>query len=189
MKSIIAVIIAFFTLISSGSLEKHDPIDPADVPRVMMFTMHNNWAWGIQQSVMVIDSDGKCYSHYTDNSNYDYSYGHYPDGWIDLGEDGWYEKLLEITNNEPSGKLTSNEVYQIQKNIENFESWGNLPVKDYNDGCFDYGVKTLYGVYFAEGGMGVAELACVGDAMECKDSKEVRKFVNGTGLLSMKKFN
>lgn len=189
MKSIFAVIIAFFMLMTSGHRKiPVDPVDPADVPRVMMFTMHNNWAWGIQQSVMVIDSDGNCYSHYTDNSNYAYNYGNKPDGWIDLKEDGWYDKLLEIANGEPTGKLSASEVDHIQKNIGSFESWSSLPVKKYNDHTCDFGTKALYGVYFAEGGMGVAELACEGDAMECRDSKEVMKFVNGTGLLSMKTF-
>lgn len=190
MKSIFAVIIAIFTLMTSGSREVNDPIeiDPANVPQVMMFTMHNNWAWGIQQSVMVIDSDGNCYSHYTDNSNYDYNYGNMPDGWIDLREDGWYDRLLEIASGAPTKQLTKIETSNIRSNVANFEKWGTLPVKEYNDGCCDYGVNTLYGVYYAEGGMGLTELACVGDAMECRDSKEVMKFVNGTGLMSMKKF-
>ncbi|MDE6732606.1 MAG: hypothetical protein K2J77_06995 [Oscillospiraceae bacterium] len=189
MKSIIAVIIAFFTLLTSGhGGTTGDPVDPTDVPRVMMFTMHNNWAWGIQQSVMVIDSDGNCYLQYTDNSNHDYNYGNMPDGWIDLKEDGWYEKLVEITETGEYINTFTENANLIRNNVGNFESWGKLPVKEYNDGCCDYGVNTLYGVYYAEGGMGLTELACVGDAMECRDSKEVMKFVNGTGLMSMKKF-
>lgn len=195
MKSIIALILLILTLFTSGRggtvppIGTVDPVDPADVPQVMMFTMHNNWAWGIQQSVMVIDRDGNCYSSYTDNSNYAYNYGNYPDGWIDLKEDGWYEKLLEITKTgDKNGTLPDNYANLIRANVGNFESWGKLPVKEYNDGCCDYGVNRLYGVYYAEGGMGLTELACVGDLMECRDSKDVMKFVNGTELLSMKTF-
>lgn len=191
MKSIIAVIIALFTLMTSGrggTVPPVDPVDPADVPQVMMFTIHSNWAWGIQQSVMVIDRDGNCYLSYTDNSNYDYNYGNMPDGWIDLKEDGWYEKLVEITETGEFINTFTENASLIRANVGNFESWGKLPVKEYNDGCCDYGVNRLYGVYYAEGGMGLTELACVGDLMECRDSKDVMKFVNGTGLMTMKTF-
>lgn len=192
MKSIVAVIMTLFTLLTSGcGGESSPPVDPADVPQVMMFTMHNNWAWGIQQSVMVIDRDGNRYSYYTDNSNYDYKYHDKPDGWIDLKEDGWYEKLLDILENgESKGTLPGSTAGYIRQNVANFESWKDLPVKKYNDHTYDYGTNVLYGVYLdVNGEPRFSELACVGDAMECLDSKDVRKFVNNTGLLSMRKFD
>lgn len=193
MKSIIAVIMTLFTLLTSGcgTADPADPVDPADVPQVMMFTMHNNWAWGIQQSVMVIDRDGNCYSHYTDNSNYAYNYGNKPDGWIDLKEDGWYEKLLEIAeNDELGGTLPESDAGYIRQNVGYFESWKDLPVKKYNDHTYDYGTRVLYGIYLDENGNPCfAELACVGDAMECLDSTDAMKFVNKTGLLRMREFD
>lgn len=192
MKSIIAVIMTLFTILTSGCGEGNaPPADSPDIPQVMMFTMHNNWAWGIQQSVMVIDRDGNCYSSYTDNSNYDYNYQKKPDGWIDLKEEGWYEKLLEVIDNgDKKETLPESDAGFIRQNVKNFESWSDLPVKKYNDHTYDYGTSVLYGVYLdANGDPCFAELACVGDAMECADSAEVRKFVNKTGLLSMRKFD
>lgn len=152
-----------------------------------MFTIHNNWAWGIQQSVSVIDRDGKRYSQYCDNEKYEYKYDHMPDGWIDLKEDGWYEKLLEIAENgETEEKLSESSASYIRKNVRNFEDWSSLSVKKYKDHTYDFGVKTLYGIYLDKSGKPcLAELACTGDAMECADSPDVVKFVNETGLLEM----
>lgn len=192
MKSIIAVIMTLFTILTSGCGEGNaPPADSPDIPQVMMFTINSNWAWGIQQSVMVIDRYGNCYYQYTDNSNYAYNYQKMPDGWIVLDEDGWYEKLLEIAENgEPRGTLSENDAGYFRRNVKNFESWKDLSVKKYPDHTYDYGTEALYGVYLDENGEPrLAWLACVGDSMECLDSAEVRKFVNKTGLLSMRKFD
>lgn len=183
MKTIIAVILVLLPLFHFQYADQ--PVDTSQTPQVMMFTIHNNWAWGIQQSVTVIDRDGNCYSRYTDNSNYGYNYGNMPDGWIDLKEDGWYEKLLEISDTgEVENKLSENTASYIRRNVANFESWGSLPMKKYPNGTCDYGTRVLYGIYPDEDGEPCyAELACVGDSFECADSPEARDFVNITGLM------
>ena len=189
MKALMAIwfaILQFFSYSDGGTL----PEDPAQIPQIMLVTIHSNYAWGISQNVMVIDRDGNCYSHYTDNSNYDYNYANLPDGWVDPSENGWYEKLLEIAENgEPEGTLPENATGYIRQNAANFEGWGSAPVKKYDFYTCDYGVRTLYGVYLNDSGEPcLARLACVGDLTECADSASAARFVNDTGLLDLDGF-
>ncbi len=191
MKRFFAVVLALLSTLMFSGCKSALPEDTSHIPQIMMFTIHNNWAWGIQQSVTVIDRDGNRHSQYCDNEKYDYKVDHMPDEWIDLKEDGWYEKLLKIAENGETGaKLSETEAGYIRKNARNFAGWSSLSVKEYIDAhTFDYGVKVLYGIYLDEDGEpSLARLACVGDTMECVDDSDAMKFVNNTGLLSMRKF-
>lgn len=191
MKKFFAVGLALLSILMFSGCKSALREDDSRIPQIMMITVHNNWAWGIEQSVTVIDRDGNRHSQYCNNEKYDYKVDHMPDEWIDLKEDGWYEKLLEIAENGKAGvKLSETEAGYIRKNARNFAGWSSLSVKEYVDAhTFDYGVKVLYGIYLDEDSNPcLARLACAGDSMECADSADARKFVNGTGLLRMDGF-
>lgn len=159
-------------------------VDVSKIPQIMMITEHQNYADDISQSITVIDREGNRRSMYCFNTN---RADGKPEEWVELSEDGWYEKLLDIAENgEAKEKLSKEDAEYIRQNVMNFEQWSSLPVKEYKDHTYDFGVETLYGIYFDDSGKPcLAELACIGDAMECADSNEVIKFVNKTGLLYM----
>lgn len=187
MKKLLTIGLALLSLLMFSGCNEAQHKDASRIPQIMMIRIHNNWAEGQQQSVTVIDRGGNLRSQ----SCYKNGYGDPPDEWVYLSKDGWYEKLLEIyENGEPGIKLSENEAKHIRQNVRNFAAWSGLPVKEYADHTYDYGAKALYGVYLDENGMPcLARLACVGDAMECADSAEARRFVNETGLLKMRTFD
>lgn len=182
MRKISYVLLAFaMALILPGCAEKK--IDLSRIPEIMLVKIHVNYAEGQQQTVTVIDREGKCRS----SSVSKVGYGEHPEGWVDLSEDDWYARLLDISENGSAGGNLS-DVRSVWQSAERFSDWSALPEKVYDTYSFDYGSDILYGVYYENGAPKITELACAGDVPSCKDGAEVRDFVNGTGLLTFYNF-
>lgn len=185
MKRLFVILCAIvLALTLSGCDKGMEPIESVEisqvVPEIMMIKVHQNYAWGRHQSIIVIDRDGKCRSQSVGRND-----GEMPEGWVELSEDGWYDALLGIAENgEPNGRLTEEAVEFVLRNMQYFAEWSELPVKEYETQMFDYGAVTLYGIFYdADGKPQKVMLARAGDVPYCLDSKDVMRFVNRTGLL------
>lgn len=178
MRKILCVLLTLMmALMLSGCSEEE--IDLSRIPEIMLVKIRVNYAWGQDQTVTVIDREGKSRS----SSASKVGYGEYPEGWVDLSADDWYARLLDISENGSVGRNFTN-VRSVWRSVESFSDWSKLPEKDYGTQSFDYGSVILYGVYYDNDVPTITELARAGDVPSCKDSAEVRRFVNGTGLLS-----
>ncbi|MDE6732001.1 MAG: hypothetical protein K2J77_03905, partial [Oscillospiraceae bacterium] len=148
MKRVLIVLLTLlltfaFTACDDGT-EIIESADISQLPEIMMIKVHENYAWGRHQSIMVIDRDGKRRSQSVGRND-----GEKPEGWVELSEDGWYDALLGIAKNgERDGHLTDNKVDIILRNAQYFSEWSGLPKKEYEQQMFDYGAVTLYGIFY-----------------------------------------
>ena len=182
-KVLIIMLTLLLTLAISGcdeGMESIESVDISQLPEIMMFKVHENYAWGRHQSITVIDRDGKCRSQSVGRND-----GEKPEGWVELSEDGWYEDLLVIAEKgERNRSLTENKLGVIRRKAQCFSEWSGLPEKEYETQMFDYGAVTLYGIFYdADGKPQKVRLAGAGDVPRCLDSSDVMRFVNRTELL------
>lgn len=181
MKKVLIILLTLLlTLTVSGCDKGTDSVDISQLPEIMMIKVHTNYAWGRHQSIVVIDRDGNCYRQSVGSND-----GEEPSGWVEFSEDGWYEDLLGIKENgEPNGSLTADTRGAVQWNAKYFAEWSALSVKEYETQMFDYGSVALYGLYYdADGKPQYVMLATAGDVPYCRESADVMRFVNKTGLL------
>lgn len=175
MKKFLSVFLTAVMLFALSGCNTDDEIgEYENVPPIMFASVYDNAAWGYQQRITVVDSEGKVYSRYRVLDSLS------DDEWIDIYKDGLYERLLDFVENEsPSAEMTADEFRRVRWNVQYFEKWNGLSMREYDNHCNDYGTETLFGVYFdSNGAPQLAELACYGDRQECRNGSDVKKFVN-----------
>lgn len=192
MKKIFAALFSVLLILMSGctaggNSSESTGSDEGDVqiPQIMFLKVYENWAWGKQQDLTVIDSDGKMYTHsfiggYGDSSSED------DVEWVELSADDWYDRLVEIAESgEAVGSLSAVTKNRIRNNVKNFAEWDSLPMKEYPTQSYDYGSNVLCGICFGDDGEPMlVTLAVAGDVPRCRRSLKVKSFVNKLSMLN-----
>lgn len=179
MRKVLCVLLTAVMLFALSGCNTEDKIGEYDnVPPIMLAVIYTNAAWGHQQEITVIDNEGKVYSR---DGTFDSTED--PD-WFDIREKGLYERLLDFVENEsPITEITVKGLRRVRWNVQYFEEWSKLEMLEYDEDCCDYGVKTLYGMYYDSDGVPqLAELACYGDTHKCRNSSDVKEFAISCGL-------
>lgn len=173
MKRLFIVLLTILLTLSVSGCADETVLDQ----QILMIEVRENEAWGRYQSVTVIDRSGNRFSQ---SVGVDDCAAEKPDGWVELSEDGWYERLVEIAESgKPADSVSTRNLNLIRQNVRNFRKWTDFPIKEYSNlKMADYGQISLYGVYFDSGEPRLTWLATYGDVQKCVNSSEVRKFVN-----------
>lgn len=182
MKKILSVFLTAVMLFALSGCNTGEKIGEYDnVPPIMLASVYDNWANGYeQQRITVVDNEGKIYSRYCE------AYME-PEKLVEIYEDDLYERLLNFVDEEtPLEKtMTAKELRRIRWNVQYFEEWSRLPAQDVGEAWNDYGDEILYGVYYDSNGMPqLTELARHRDSIKCRNSSDVKKFVNSTRLFN-----
>ena len=141
---------------------------------IVMVQIYENYAWGFEQEITVIDSNGSCYYFEAYGEGVDSSEG------ISLYEDDdWYDKLVEITESKSIGQISEDISDVIQEFLCDIEQYESYPVKEYPSTLRDYGTESLYGIYIDENNIPqYVKLCQYGNNIKCIDNDEVVDFVN-----------
>lgn len=145
-----------------------------DLP-IVMVVLYENYAWGEDQDITIIDSRGSYYylkdeqiEQLQDNSI-----------WFDFDKDDWYNTLCSIAKLGEVTELSDGELKVILNFSENYEEVSKSRYyKEYESTLRDYGNYFLYGIYNDDGKPKYVLLSQYGNGIKCLDDEHVVNFVN-----------
>ena len=142
---------------------------------IIMVVLYENYAWGEDQDITIIDSNGSYYylkdeqiEQLQDNSI-----------WFDFDEKDWHNTLCSIAKLGEVTELGDEEMKAILDFSENYEEISkNINYKEYESTLRDYGNYFLYGIYNDDGKPKYVLLSQYGNGIKCLDNEDVINFVN-----------
>ncbi len=140
---------------------------------IVLISIYESWAYGFEQDITVLDYDGQYYNYQT----YDETEK------IDIIEDEWYNKILEIDpikNDENYIRVNEESMKVITEFSEQLVNYRDCDMKEYSDlEEYDAGILSVYGVYYDKEGIPqYVKLCSYGEKVNCVDNKDVIDFVN-----------
>ena len=182
MKKLFCIILALLTALTFSGCEKNnEPVDISKIPRIMMFEMYRNSAWGESYKLKIYTTDGMvCSLSFFRNFREQGNTEPTPDWASAVDSEDWYERLSEIVESaEEKSELSEDKLNLALSNALNFGKWNDMPFKDNGVTAYDAGRNDFYGVYYDENGTPQKTLiACYGDYSECRKNGGARKFAN-----------
>lgn len=145
-----------------------------DLP-IVMVVLYENYAWGEEQDITLIDSRGSYYylkdeqiEQLRDNSI-----------WFDFDEKDWHNTLCSIAKLGEVTELSDEELKAILDFSKDYEEISkNTNYKEYESTLRDYGNYFLYGIYNDDGKPKYVLLSQYGNGIKCLDDENVINFVN-----------
>lgn len=142
---------------------------------IVMVVLYENYAWGEDQDITIIDSRGSYYylkdeqiDQLRDNSI-----------WFDFDEKDWYNTLCSIAKLGEATELSDEELKAILDFSEDYDEISkNTNYKEYESTLRDFGTYFLYGIYNDDGKPKYVLLSQYGNGIECLDDENVINFVN-----------
>lgn len=145
--------------------------DGERAPLIMM-SVYANWAWGFQQTVCAMDSEGNYYSYSTEDE----------DEFFNIYAEDWYDKLsaVEQVRDEyyaPAEEELLTAIADFSIKLPELYRYGMKNYWEY--GSNDGGTTHIYGIFADKDGMPqYAELCSYGDTPACLENNDVVDFVN-----------
>ncbi len=139
---------------------------------IVMVVLYENYAWGWEQEIKIIDSNGLRYYYGEEQQQNDFI-------WFDFDEKDWYNTLCNIAKLGEVVELSDEKLTAILDFSENYEDVSkNRNYKEYESTLVDYGNYYLYGIYYDEGKPKYVLLSQYGNGVKCLDNEDVINFVN-----------
>lgn len=140
-----------------------------DDPQITLMILYENDAWGFQQDVTVIDTNGQQYRvQYWDEEDK-----------FDLSSDDWYAELEKLTEEEPwEYHLSGKALEEVRSFSDRYSEFEEYPIIYIAGNGADMGNTYLYGIYRDENGVPeYLELCVSGNGIECMDNSEIKEHV------------
>ena len=168
---------------ASETAEENSVENPSVLPSVeinteaspiVMVVLYENYAWGEDQDITIIDSRGSYYylkdeqiEQLQDNSI-----------WFDFDEKDWYNTLCDIAKLGEVTELSDEELKAILDFSEKYEADLTKKYKEYESTLRDYGNYFLYGIYNDDGKPKYVLLSQYGNGIKCLNDENVINLVN-----------
>ncbi len=138
---------------------------------IVMVVLYENYAWGEEQEIKIIDSNGSYY-YFSDEQEQDNLI------WFDFDEKDWYNTLCDIAGSGNVIELSDEELKTILDFSEKYEADLTKKYKEYESSLRDFGNYLLYGIYNDGGKPKYVLLSQYGNGITCLDDEDVISFVN-----------
>ncbi|MDE6599827.1 MAG: hypothetical protein K2K34_07095 [Oscillospiraceae bacterium] len=138
---------------------------------IVMVILYENYAWGEEQEIKIIDSNGSYY-YFSDEQEQDNLI------WFDFNEKDWYNTLCDIAKSGNVTELSDEELKAILDFSEKYEADLTKKYKEYESPLRDFGSYFLYGIYNDGGKPKYVLLSQYGNGIKCLDDEAVISFVN-----------